>query len=118
VYVPLFLRSCGHCRYGDLESFAKQSGAKQKRKEDRGAKRSSEHDSSRGGGVGVGGDGGGDESGDNGGGGGGGDDPFCSRMLEAETAPLRERIAELEYQNTELQRQLDLVAEPLIHEDL
>lgn len=90
-------------RYGDLESFAKHSAAKQSRKESRAASGNTEKA-------------GGDETGDDGA--VVSDDPFCSRMLEGETAPLRERIAELEAENAMLKRQLELVSEPLIHEDL
>lgn len=46
------------------------------------------------------------------------DDPFCTRMIEVETGALKEKLEELEAENAELRRQLDLVGKPLIHEDL
>eukprot|EP00038_Savillea_parva_P002664 m.116327 g.116327 ORF g.116327 m.116327 type:complete len:514 (+) comp10914_c0_seq2:331-1872(+) len=103
--------------YGDMEAIAQRYAEKAKTKNRRAAakrKRAAAASAGEGGGAG----GGGGDGGVDGDAGDGNDDPFCTRMLEVETGPLQDRIAELEAENTRLRRQLELVAEPLIHDDL
>jgi hypothetical protein len=102
--------------HGDMESVAQHYAKRAKAKERRAAKKQQGSSTANG------------ESNGGGGGGGGGntdgegdtveDDPFCTRMLEVETVPLQDKIEELESENAELRRQLALVSEPLIREDL
>eukprot|EP00037_Helgoeca_nana_P014060 m.130258 g.130258 ORF g.130258 m.130258 type:complete len:492 (-) comp22370_c0_seq1:209-1684(-) len=102
--------------HGDMESVAQHYAKRAQAKERRAAKKqqgsSTANGESNGGGSGGGGgntDGEGDTV---------EDDPFCTRMLEVETVPLQDKIEELESENAELRRQLALVSEPLIREDL